>query len=176
MKWPALMMIATVLVCFGAAVGWWIWGGQTGTAVQSTPAPQVSGLSPVIVPTKQVKAMPPAAKRKLNLPDPVRANPAQHVVSASRVDPDIRPHTITTVLDVETGQTATYDTPEPMPWASITPRGEAGVAYGLRDGSPMGRLFLRQGLVNVKAARVGLEGQVDQDGRWFAGVTLSVHW
>lgn len=176
MKWPALMMTATVLVCFGAAVGWWIWGGQTRTAVQSPPAPQVKGLLTVTVPAKQIQALPPAAKRKLNLPAAVRANPAQHVVSASRVDPDTRPHTITTVMDAGTGQTSTYDIPEPLPLVSTTARGEAGIAYGLRDGVPMGRLFLRQGLVDIKAARVGLEGQVDQDGRWFAGVTVGVRW
>ncbi len=175
MKWPALTMIAAVLVCFGAAAGWWIWGDQTRTA-QSTPAPQVKGLPTVTVPTRQIQALPPVAKRKLNLPAAVRANPAQHVVSASRVDPDIRPHTITTVMDAETGQTSTYDTPEPLPLVSTTTRGEAGIAYGLRDGVPMGRLFLRQILVDIKAARVGLEGQVDQDGMWFAGVTVVVRW
>lgn len=103
-----------------------------------------------------------AAKQKLNLPQSVQQDKAKVVVDATNVKPDIRSHTITTVLDTDTGETITYDTRNKLPMISIDTRGEAGLAYGYRSGEPTIRLEARQALFDIKAVKVGVIGSYDQ--------------
>lgn len=150
------------------------------------PEPQPVGVPMVAKPALQkvqketisakVSVYKPAAKKAVALPPEVKADPDKHVVAASRVVPDIHPHTVTTVLDSETGDVVTYDTKEPMPWLAPAYRGEAGIAYGIKNGVPMGRLFVRQSLIDVKRLTLGVEVTADQDGEVFAGVAVSYRW
>lgn len=151
--------------------------GPTATAVAAKLAPEVSKIERVEVAPKTVKALPHKAKQKLALPEPVASDPNIYALGANRIKPDLYPVTVTTTLDAETGEIQTYEKREPMPLLALPKRGEAGVAYGFKpDGGPVWRLYARQGLLDVKAMRVGVEATLDSDGDAFAGASLSYRW
>ena len=105
-----------------------------------------------------------------------------HVAASSTIKPDDHPHTISTVIDDKTGEVTTYDTREPLPWLQVDNHGEAGVAYGIRDGQATVRLEVRQNLLDVKAVKLGVEASIDQplsgsiSPSYFVGVGLSYRW
>jgi hypothetical protein len=115
-------------------------------------------------------------KRRINLPPEVAADPAQVVLDSSRVAASEHDYTLTTLLDVETGATVTLAERLPLPWLAPETRGELGISYGLRDGAPMGRVTLRQNLLQVRATRLGALATIDEDGQWYAGVGLWYRW
>lgn len=130
----------------------------------------------VTLPPQKVKVYPQKAKAKLSLPEPAASNPSVYALGASRVEPDWHPVTVTTTLDTDTGDVQVYQKREPLPWLAIPHRGEAGLAYGLKNGQPNARLFVRQSLLDMKALRLGVEATADQDGEVFAGASLAWRW
>lgn len=144
------------------------------------PAPQVARETTVPVEVKvPVKAYSPEVKRKLKLPDPVQANPEQHVVASSRTAPDERPHTITTVLDTSTGEFTTLDRAEPLPWIAVSTKTEIGAFYGVKNGEPAWRLQAQQELLRVKALHLGAVASADfvhGDVETFIGVGAWARW
>ena len=177
-KWDtASTMTAIALVFCAACAAWWVMRPSPPPPIAlATPAPQVASIPTLTIHPAQVTVLAPKAKARLNLPVAVRDDPGQHVVAASRVDADLRPHTITSVLDADTGQVTTYDQAEPLPWLGITRRGEIGLAYGFRQGQPMGRLYLHQGLLDLKALRISGIAHLDQDGQWYTGISLAYRY
>lgn len=176
-KTRASMMIGAVLVCLAAAA-WLFWPAPATppAPVVATPAPAVAGMKPMTIQPKSVRALPPRAKRKLALPTEVQAATSIYALTASHVDPGERPRTLITTLDADTGEVVAYERIEPLPWIAPSTRGEVGISYGLRDGVPMGRLSLRQNLLQVKALRLGAQAHLDEDGEWFAGVGVWYGW
>lgn len=149
-------------------------------ATPATQAPELATVEKVAIAPPTVQAYAPKAKARLSLPKAVQQDPAQHVVAATRVPADDRPRTVITTLDETTGAVASYERMEPLPWLAPETSGEIGISYGLRgDGhgvKPVGRVVLRQNLLQIKAARLGLNANLDQDGQWFAGVGVWYRW
>lgn len=150
-----------------------------GAHLEAPPAPQVAKVERVAVPVAPVQALAPAAKRKLKLPAPVQADPGKHVVAATRTPADERAHTVTTVLDAATGEVATYQRAEPLPWLAPQSRTEVGAAYGLRGMDPALRVEARHELLQIKRLHLGatasadvMAGEVDT----FVGVGVWARW
>lgn len=176
---PAILAVMALVAC-GALV-WFIWSSyqlsQTASSIApATPAPALKAVEKVEIAPPTVQVYAPRAKAKLKLPASVQADAAVHVLAASQVRADERPHTLITTLDTSTGAVETVDRADPLPWLAPETRGEMGVSYGLRDGAPMGRLSLRQNLVQIKSVRLGAVATLDQDGRWYAGVGAFYRW
>lgn len=134
----------------------------------------------VTITPKRLKVYNQKAKERLSLPEQATTNHNVHVLGAARVDAGIRPVTVSTTVDAETGDVQTYSKTEPLPWVAMSHRGEAGIAYGIKSGpngvTPNARLFVRQSLIDVKALQVGLEAKADQDGSLFAGASVAYRW
>ena len=147
-------------------------------ATQSKPVEHV-GTETIQTPLKVYK---PEAKKRLNLEKSLQEDASKHVAASSTIKPDNHPHTVSTVIDDKTGDVTTYDTREPLPWIAVDNHGEAGVAYGIRDGQPTVRLELRQNLVDVKAVKLGVQASIDQpmagigSTSYFVGVGLAYRW
>lgn len=153
-------------------------------AVQATPAPMVKDKPKVDIPLKKgtIKAYrhQDHIKAQIQLPPMVIADPTQQVIAASKVEPDDHAHTISTVINSETGESVTYDTKEPLPWLAWDNRGEAGIYAGIKNGTPAIRLEVKEGLFAVKAIHFGLQGTVDQSTNGqtdiFVGVGGAYRW
>lgn len=129
-----------------------------------------------------IKVYTPKAKKKAKIPQSMKDDSSIHLVSSSSVKADTHPHTISTVVDAQTGNVTTYDVRDPLPWIAINPHGEAGIGYGWKYSQGQGlhqatRLIVRQNLLDVKAAKISLQGSIDpQDREAFAGVFLTASW
>jgi len=176
---PAILAAMALAAC-GALV-WFIWSSyqlsRTASSIApATPAPALKAIEKTTIAPPTVQVYAPRAKAKLKLPASVQADAAVHVLAASQVRADERPHTLITTLNESTGAVETVDRADPLPWLAPETRGEMGISYGLRDGTPMGRLSLRQNLVQIKSVRLGAVATLDQDGRWYAGVGAFYRW
>lgn len=118
----------------------------------------------------------PAVKKKLDLPAAVQQDAARHVVASTLTAADERRHTVTTVLDAETGEFGSYDRAEPLPWIAVNTRSQVGVFYGIKGGAPVLRLQGQQEFLQVKAAHLGAVGTLDSDGAYFVGVGAWARW
>lgn len=105
----------------------------------------------------------------MDLPAPVVQDAAKKVVATGKLDAEERPYTMTAVLDVETGDSQVYARPDPLPWIGRGRQGAVGVAYGLANGEPTGKLYGYHDLLRVKALHAGARAEVDQRGEWWAG-------
>lgn len=178
----AILPVAALLI--GYVVGQYMAqapAAPVGVAVEAPPSKIVADVPTVAVPCKApIVTYAPAAKKKLRLPQAVADAPSAAVIAATDVRPDIHPHTITSVLDVETGKTTTYDTRMALPLLAPDAHGEAGAMYGRTDAGDVVRLMVRQGFVDVKAWRI--EGAASFDvplsgsPRWFAGLGAVYRW
>lgn len=121
-----------------------------------------------------------AIKSRIELPDSVIQDPTIEVLSAVEVKQDDHPHTVTTVINTETGDTQTYTRTEPLPWLSFKNSGEAGVYLGMKNGTPAVRLDMREDFLSVKSVNLGLRGSVDQSSNGqtdiFVGVGGAYRW
>ena len=171
---------AWLLAIAGLLLLWWLLPrpGEPPAAqhVPAAVAPEVKTVERVIERPKIVYVYPDKAKDAMELPAPLRADAAEKLVSASRVEPDRYPHTITTTLNLDTGQFSTLDRREQLPWLARDTSGEVGVIYGFKNGAPATRLEVRQNLIAVKAATIGLHSTLDQDGDWYAGAGVWLRW
>lgn len=148
------------------------------------PAKELKNEKPVPIPlaTKTIQAYKPAAKTRLKLPLAVQENPDAQVVAASRVVADDHPHTVTTVVDTNTGEVQTFDRRDPLPWLAVNTHGRVGIYYGIKNGVQTVRLQAHQELLQVKAAHFGLIGSVDQPVNapigmdYYAGVGVWANW
>lgn len=142
---------------------------ETGQAFQLPTAKEVRTVEKVAIQPKVVYVYPDKVKDNLGLPKEIQQDKNKHVTATGKLDAEDRPYTLTAVMDSETGQSEVYARPDPLPWLAPGKYGAVGVAYGMRNGEPMGRLYAKQELVRVKALNAGLTGTLDQDGQWFAG-------
>lgn len=149
---------------------------SVGTTVIAQPSPELKGEVTAAVSPKVVRVYRDAVKKKLALPADVQADTNRQVATSSVVRSDIRSHTLTTVVDLSTGEFAVHDRAEPLPWVALTRRGEAGIAYGLKDGVQTSRIYLQQDLINIKSVSLGAAATLDQDGEWFVGLKAGYRW
>ena len=138
--------------------------GPVNVAVPAKPAPEVEKTPKVEAPVafKAVKAYPKSVKPKLGLPADVQADDNKVVVEASKLPADDHTQTVTTVIDLQTGEAETFFRPDPLPWVAFNYSGDAGLYLGLKDGVPTLRLAARQSFLTVKAIHLGVTGTVDQ--------------
>lgn len=152
-----------------------------GEAVEAKPDKAIIGQ-----PTERLDCVPvvvyrDAVKDKVKLPSAVVGDPNKKVLGAVRVDADIRPHTVTPVIDTKTGEVTTYDTRLALPRFAIDTRGEAGIAYGQRGSERVLRLEARQALADIKAVKIGAVANYDMpigggSGSSFIGVGAWYRW
>lgn len=153
-------------------IAWTFWPRpvpEVGQAVALPPAKEVHTVEKVIERVKYVKVYPPEVKAKLNLPPAVIKDEAQKVIATGKLDADERPYTLSAVLDTATGEAEVYARADPLPWVGPGRRGAVGMAYGLANGEPTGKLYAQHDLLQVKALHAGARAEVDQRGDWWAG-------
>lgn len=179
----AVLAFCLLVVAFGFFKTFSTQAQPVSAPVVAKPAPAVAKVPTVeITPAAPVKVYAPAAKAKLKLPAEVQADQNKYVLTASHVAPDSRPHTVTTVIDQQTGDATTYDTAEPLPWLAVDLHGEAGLLYGVKNGYPAVRFEARQNLLDVKAIKIGIEATADQPttgplrADYFVGVGAKYTW
>jgi hypothetical protein len=130
------------------------------------------------LPKPSIKAYKPQVKTKLKLPPVVIASPTQ-VVTASSIVPSSEHRTeVSAVLDTTTGNTVQYIHLTEDPWLAPEQRGSVSLAYGIKlpTNELVGRLALREDLVQIKGIHLGLQGTLDTDGEAFGGVGVSYRW
>ena len=116
------------------------------------------------------------AKKKLDLPDTVKADPDKHVVAASPVPPSDYPHTMTAVYDSGTGAVDMYLRQDKLAWLAVNTRYEIGIGYGYSDNGSVTRLDGAVELLQVKALHVGVVGTVDSSGAAYVGGRAWFRW
>lgn len=118
-----------------------------------------------------------AAKKKLDLPPEIQNDTTQHVSSAVIIPSDERPQSVVTLFDTTTGQTRMLTQRLAYPWIAAEHRGQLWLGYGLADGGQrVGRIHLREDLLQISALHFGGQASLDSGGRWFAGVGVGVRW
>lgn len=142
----------------------------------ATVSPKVIKLEEKTIVPKQVVVLEEKAKSNLGLPPQVRVDKKKHVIAATQVERSLKPQTITTVLDEETGVSQTYTTVEKYPWLGANPSGSLSLSYGLRSGEPVTRLSMTQDVFQIKAINFGGVGHLDSDGQYFVGVGATYRW
>lgn len=102
--------------------------------------------------------------RKLNLPPEIIADEKKEVVAASAIQADgfARGHTVTGVLDKETGVVKIYDRPDELPWLRFRSDGFAWAGAGLLNGESAARVMLVQHFASVKKVTLSGVASVDQ--------------
>lgn len=154
-----------------------------GDSVIATPAPALR-LAPIVaVPIKApVKTFQGKTKKNLKLPEKVIADEKQQVIAASQVKSKLRPQSVSTVIDTETGAVETYVKDDPYPWFAVETRGEVKAAYGYKyshltgTSAPIVRMQLSYDALRIKALTAGVMATVDTDRDAFVGVGLSIKW
>jgi hypothetical protein len=126
------------------------------------PAKELAGLPKLTVPVKEVQVYAAPAKKKLSLPKAVIDNDKQQVIASSKIKPSDNPHTVTTVLNTDTGASETYVRTDPLPWLAYTSSGGIGAYYGFKNGEQAIRIQARQDFIQVKAIRFSVIGSVDR--------------
>lgn len=149
-------------------------------SVVATIAPAVRSEPVVPVTIKApVKAYEGKTKARLKLPAAVQADEHEQVIAASQVKSDLRPQTVSTTIDTETGEVKSYVKTDPYPWFAVETRGEVKLAYGykytpsLHQTLPVGRLQVNYDVVRVKMFTFGVTASADTDSTAFVGVAAS---
>lgn len=143
-------------------------------AVASAP---VKSVSKVEIAPKKIKVYAKLAKAKLKLPDAIRQDDNQYVLASSTIAHSYRPQTVATVINSETGESTTITRREPYPWFSAEHTGEARIDYGIKNGGArVGRLTVREDLIQIKGINLGATATLDTDRDYFVGVGLGLRW
>lgn len=170
------LILAAVVV---AAAVWTFWPRtepEVGQSVALQPATEVRTVEKIIERVKYVKVYPAKVKAKLDLPAPVVADAEKKVTATGKLKAEGRDYTLAAVLDVATGESEVYARPDPLPWLGPGRRGAIGIAYGLANGEPTGKLYAQHDLLQVKALHAGARAEVDQRGEYWVGATLEYRW
>jgi hypothetical protein len=141
------------------------------------PDRRIDGTGTSTINPKRVAVYNPPAKDKLDLPDQVKNDPSKHVTSAVIVKSDERPQSVVTIFDQTTGQTTALTQRMEYPLLAAEQRGQIWIGYGQRNGGQMvGRILIREDLLQVKALHAGVNATLDADGAWFAGAGVGYRW
>ena len=156
-----IVVAGSLLVILGVTL-YFAWPGEDVTSTtEATPAPELRKIPQVSIPVDTIKVFNFTAKTKLKLPASVVNSKSQHVVASSKVKPSEQPHTITTVIDTNTGDFTTYERADPIPWVSKNTTTHVGAYYGLKGGDQVVRVQLTQELLQLK--RLHLEAVASTD-------------
>lgn len=85
---------------------------------------------------------------------------------------------VTQTLDVTTGETEVFIASAPAPWFTTEHRGSINLDYGYKAHSPnpVGRLNIREDLVQIKDIHLGVSASAYTDGDYFVGIGGSYRW
>ena len=183
------VIVEVVLILAVGVMGYFLYAALSapkpvgGVSVIATPAPALRK-----APTAQVAIKAPVrvfkgeTKANLKLPAAVIADETKQVIAATQVKANLRPQTVSTVINTETGAVESYVKTDPYPWFAIETRGEAKVAYGYKYRhtigamAPVVRMQLSYDVVRVKALTAGVQATIDTDRDAFVGVGISYKW
>lgn len=145
--------------------------------VDAKPAPQVALVPHETLTCKPVVVYVQSAKQLLDLPAAVKADPNQFVLSTAQLKSSLRPETLTTVYDGQTGQSETLVRRDPYPWIAAEQTGKLGFNVGVKNGMErVGRFSLEEDLIQVKAFHFGVDSTLDTDGAYFVGAGIGYRW
>jgi len=133
---------------------------------------------PLATPQKTIKVYKDSIKSSLSLPKAAVHNANIKLTDSSVIKRSERDTQVNQVLDISTGETQTYVTELSSPWFAFESKGAASVDYGFKRGSTqaVGRLNVRQNLVQVKDVHLGVSGSVYTDGDYFIGLGGEYRW
>lgn len=178
MNWKSILTGAGILAA--AVALWYVMKPEpapVGGWQPAKEAPQVAAVPKESIVPPKIEVYTAPAKEKLNLPPSVKQDPHAHVLQSTRVPADDHPQTVTTLINDQTGQTETLVRREALPWLAAEQRGEARLAYGMKNGGvKVGRLSVQEDLVQVKALHAGVNASLDTDGRYFVGAGVAYKW
>lgn len=163
-----------------AAAGWAIWyfrvppPAPIGQHEPAKVAPQIKAIPKTDIRPPKVMVYAQKAKGKLKLPEPMQADPNVHVLEATRVKADDHPHTVTTVINSETGEIQTLDRRDPLPLFAFKKSGALGLEHDfiLRTST----LYARQDFLSIKSINVGGRLSLDSDRQLAAKVSVEWRW
>lgn len=176
---PTLYLALAVAAIAILASLWWYFTSSPApvdTWIEAKEAKQVKSVPKIEIALPKVKVYAPAAKQKLDLPTRIKADKAEHVITATRIEKDLRPQTITTLVNEQTGEVQTIVRREPLPWLAAEQTGELRFDVGYKDMRRIVRLSLREDLLQVKAFHAGLNFTLDSDGKYFYGAGIGWKW
>lgn len=179
---PALIVVAAV-----ALLGWLYFKPapeKAGQVVVATEAKEVALAPKVDVPIASGKVKVyqggAALKKALTLPQAVVEDSKEEVLASSKVPADEHSHTVTTVINTDTGKSETFVRTDPLPWLAYENRREVGLYYGTKNGQATVRLQAKQDFIQVKALHVGAIGSIDMAAGakpdTFIGVGITYRW
>lgn len=179
------MTFRTVLEAIGILIGaimlWMVLHKPAPAPVNipaiATKSPELASVATTVITPTKVIVYAPDAKRKLNLPSSAQTNDSIAVLDSSKINSGERPQTVTTVIDATTGKPETFVTVDPYPWLAVINEKEIRLSYGFKNGAvKVGRIALSDDLVTIKGVRLGANGSLDTDGRFFVGAGISYRW
>ena len=135
-------------------------------------SPLIDGIGKEEIHPEKIEVYKGEAKKKLPIPQEKKDDPASHVAAATETPADGHKHTITTVINADTGEVDTYDHKEPLPWLSAEKTSEIRLDYGIKGHpypQPVIRISFRADLIQIKSLHFGINTTLDFDGEYFAG-------
>jgi hypothetical protein len=171
----AYRLIFTAIVIAMAYLAWLHFSAPkapVGAIVAAKVAPQAVNIPKVVIHPKAVKVYHASAKKALPLPQAVIDDKNVQLIEATRVESDDHPHTISTVINTETGETTTFDRREPLPWVTLRRSGALGLEHDLFRG--IDTLYVRQDFVQVKS--VVIEGKLAYNSERSGEASIIVEW
>lgn len=162
-KMIATTLSALLLAAWGYHVYTQLPQATVGVSVPAAAAPEVKHLPVIEIEIKKpvkVYSGGKKTKEKLDLPNVIVMDLSQSVLASTKVQADDHSHTVTTVINSETGKTETFDRRDPLPWIGFTTKGDVMVSAGLNmSGDQVGMIQARQGILRIKAVTLGVVGQ-----------------
>lgn len=132
-----------------------------GVHIPASQAPELSKVETEMVDFAPIKVFAPESKKILNLPKSTQLDSHAHVIASSKTANDERSHTVTTVIDDQTGEPTTFDRVDPLPWLAVSTKTQIGAFYGIKNGTPTIRVQGEQELLQIKAVHVGVTVSAD---------------
>ncbi len=129
-------------------------------------------------PANTLRVYKPTGKALIALPKETLGDANKYVTSSSVIPSKEKRTVVTQVLDVTTGETEAFISEAPQPWVALENRGQLSVDYGYKSGNsnPVGRINLRQDVVQLKSLHLGVSLSGYTDGDYFAGVGGGIRW
>lgn len=178
MTWRTRIEIFCVLIAAGII---WYYAHPEPAPVnqwgQAKSAPQVAHVEQQTLACKPVVVYAQAAKQNLALPPAIKSDANQYVLSTAQLNSSLRPETLTTVYDAQTGQSETLVRRDSYPWLAAEQTGKLGFDVGVKNGMErVGRLSFEEDLIQVKALHAGISTSLDTDGAYFVGAGIGYRW
>lgn len=172
-----LMSVLFVLVAYVLWDSFTPVSEPVGQWVEARPSGPVAAVQKEVIHPKALKVYTKPAKAKLNLPATLQQDDNQYVLASSTLKHDYHPQTVTTLVNRETGEATTITRGEPYPWLAAQQTGEIRLDYGIKNGGvAVGRLTLREDLLQVKGVNLGAGASLDTDGAVFVGAGVGFKW